>query len=137
MLGKSIHADSFRQVGRGRLGRLGEVVRVGQVRESIQTHSSWSGEGVRVNSFGQGGRGCLCKIIWVGQPRESVSTRLGGSGECVHVNSFGKFRRGHSRVNETILKMLSCDLNLVLCTFMQLVYLALPCHFIPVMWVPM
>jgi len=44
---------------------------------------------------------------------------------------------GHSSEGAPISEMLSCDLRLALCTFMQLVCLALPCPFVSVMWAPM
>jgi len=67
-----------------------------------------------------------CRFVWVGHLRASVSTRSGGS-----------FERGCARANEPVSKMLSCDPRLALCTFVQLIYLVLPCGFLSVVRAPM
>jgi len=52
-------------------------------------------------------------------------------------HSGGSFGGGHAQANNPVSKILSCDLRLALCMFVQLVCSALPCPFVLAVQAPM
>ena len=61
------------------------------------------------------------RFVRAGHLRASMLAHLGGL-----------FGRGCAQENEPVSKMLSCDLRMALCTFVQLIFPALPCRFVQV-----